>query len=122
MFEDNAETASRSSTDTAPPRRRKRVDGRFKPARQAKALATSYVARGAEPRAALRAAELEIIASEMRAKQLRGEPIDVTAMLKAEGVATRAVRALCLADRQREPKLGPDSLRAYAAAKYGATV
>jgi len=102
MLENTAAMPSQSAADSAPMRRRiARVDGRSKTARRVKELAANYVAHGAEPRAALRTAELQIIAADMRAKQLRGDPVDMAALLKAEGYADRAERAL--GTDKREP-------------------
>ena len=89
-------------------RRIARIDGRCKVALRVKAKVAGYVARlgAAADAVALaayqKAAELAVVAEDLRAKQLRGEPVDLDAMAKAQGLADRAERALAL-DRRREP-------------------
>ncbi len=123
------ELAPRSLTDTAPMVRRiVRVDGRSKAAKRAKELAASFVAQlgkaaadgGAAALAAVRkAAELVVVAEVLRARALRGETVDLSELVKVEGIADRAVRALGL-DRKRGPaERGENDLAAYLAAKYG---
>lgn len=51
-----------------------------------------------------RAAELTVTTEQMRASALRGEPVDVLALVRLENLATRAVAALGLDQRQPEPK------------------
>ncbi len=90
-------------------RRIARVDGRSKAAKRAKELAASFVAQlgkaaadGAAALAAVqKAAELFVVAEELRARALRGETVDLGELVKVEGIADRAVRALGL-DRRRE--------------------
>jgi hypothetical protein len=62
------------------------------------------------------AAESVVIAEELRAKALRGEPVDQREVNKASGVAARAVKALGI-KADAKPALGPNSLREYLAAK-----
>jgi hypothetical protein len=89
-------------------RRCVRVDGRSKAAKRVKALAAGYTARlggGADAAtlaAVQKAAELGALAEELRGKALRGEGAALSEVLKLEGVADRAVRALGL-DRKRTP-------------------
>jgi uncharacterized protein YqjF (DUF2071 family) len=64
-----------------------------------------------------RAAELGFIASDLRARRLRGEAVAVDEIVKAENAADRAVRRLGLG-RKREPS-GP-TLSDYIAAHYSA--
>jgi hypothetical protein len=49
-----------------------------------------------------RAAELVVTAEQLRSKTLRGDPVDLLALVRLENLATRAVAALGL-DRRREP-------------------
>jgi hypothetical protein len=109
MSNSAAEVASRSPADSAPPRRRiARVDGRSKAALRVKAKLASYDARlgpaadAVETAARLTAAELAAVADDLRAARLRGEPVDLNALAKAQGYADRAERALGL-DRKRGP-------------------
>jgi len=87
-----------------------------------KAKLASYDARlgpaadAVELAARLKAAELAAVADDLRAARLRGEPVDVNALTKAQGYADRAERALGI-DRKPEPK-GP-SLADYIARKAG---
>jgi hypothetical protein len=102
------EMAGRLSIDSAPmPRRIVRIDGRSKPAKRAKELAASFVAQlgdaaldAATSAAVQKAAELVVVAEEIRAKALRGEAVDFTALIKIENAARRAVADLGL-DRKR---------------------
>ena len=50
-----------------------------------------------------RAAELGVIASTLRAQRLRGEPIAIDVLVKAENAADRAVRRLNI-EHKREPE------------------
>ena len=123
---ENAETiATQSRADRTPAKPRSRVekrryDGRSAQAVRVRSLIAGYVARlgvGADIERIRRAAELQVIAEELRAAALRNEPIDRAALFKAEGYADRAVRALGL-DRQPEPKRS--ALTEYLARKQGA--
>jgi len=73
-----------------------------------KAKLASYDARlgtaadAVETAARLTAAELAAVADDLRAARLRGEPVDLNALAKAQGYADRAERALGL-DRKRRP-------------------
>lgn len=108
------EVAPRSPADSTPMVRRwrpgsLRFDGRSKAAKRVKKLAAGYIAQlgGGEPDAATRAAiqkaaELVVVAEGLRGRALRGESVDLSEMVKVQGVADRAVRALGLG-RQREP-------------------
>jgi len=52
-----------------------------------------------------RAAELSVIAADLRAKRLRGEPVDITAIVRAENAHRRAVVALGITtNAKREPE------------------
>jgi hypothetical protein len=92
-----ASIATRSSGDIAPVRRRrKRIDGRFKPARRVKALAASYVERlgdvASDPivqRDIVQLAETETLIEELRAAALRREPVDLLALNRLQGTARR---------------------------------
>ena len=55
----------------------------------------------------MRAAESVVIAEELRARALRGEPVDMGELNKAQGVADRAVRRLGIkpVTRRRWPTL-----------------
>jgi hypothetical protein len=57
-----------------------------------------------------RAAELTAAAEEMRARFLRGDPVDQLAMVRLQGVADRAVRALSVG---QEPPEGHSALADY---------
>jgi len=103
------EIASRSPADSGPTRRRiARIDGRSRIALRVKAKVAGYAARlgGGADAVTLasyqKAAELAVVAEDLRAKQLRGEPVDLGEMAKAQGLADRAERALGL-DRKRQP-------------------
>lgn len=63
-----------------------------------------------------RAVELSVTAKRLRTRALRGEPVDIAALVKIENAADRAMRDLGL-DRQREPA-GP-SLTEYLANHHG---
>ena len=109
MSNSAAEMASRSPADSAPVRRRiARVDGRSRAALAVKARLAGYDARlgpaadAVEMAARQTAAELAVIADDLRAAQLRGEPVDPNALAKAQGYADRAERSLGL-DRKRAP-------------------
>jgi hypothetical protein len=53
-----------------------------------------------------RAAELQLLTETMRAAMIRGEAVDVSNLLRLEGVAARALAALRLpAPRREEPSL-----------------
>jgi hypothetical protein len=103
------EIAGQKTADSGPTRRRiARIDGRCKAALRVKAKVAGYVARlGAIADAVTmaayqKAAELAVVAEDLRAKQLRGEPVDLSEMAKAQGLADRAERALGL-DRKPAP-------------------
>jgi len=109
MSNSAAELSHRSPADSAPARRRiARVDGRSRAALRVKAKLASYDARlgtaadAVETAARLTAAELAAVADDLRAARLRGEPVDLNALAKAQGYADRAERALGL-DRKRRP-------------------
>jgi hypothetical protein len=103
------EIAGQRAADGGPSRRRiARIDGRSRAALRVKAKVAAYAVRLGATDAVLlaachRAAELGVIAEDLRAMQLRGEPVDLGAMAKAQGLADRAERALGL-DRKREPE------------------
>jgi hypothetical protein len=104
--------AGQTAANSGPTRRRiARIDQRTKPALQVKAKVAAYTARlGGTADAVLlaachKAAELAVIAEGLRAKQLRGDSVDLSEMAKAQGLADRAERALGL-DRKREPAGG----------------
>jgi hypothetical protein len=105
---------ARLPTDSSPMlRRNARVDGRSKPAKRAKQLAASFVAQlgdaaaGAATLAAvLKAAEIVVLGEELRAKALRGEPIDLGALVRIENLGRRAVADLAL-DRHQAAARGP---------------
>jgi hypothetical protein len=61
-----------------------------------------------------RAAELVLLTETMRAARIRGEAVDVSHMLRMEGVAARALAALGLSSALRESE--PMSLEAHLAA------
>jgi hypothetical protein len=63
------------------------------------------------------AAELGVIASDLRAKWLRGEPVDIAEIVSAENVHRRALGDLGIKPRQREPMHTP--LREQLAAETG---
>ena len=115
-----------SHTDTAPMVRRiGRVDGRSKAAKRVKELAASYIARlggrkvdAATLVAVRKAAELAALAEELRGRALRGEAVDLGEMVKVEGVAGRAARALGL-DRVKCEN-DDNSLTHFLDTKYGA--
>jgi len=55
-----------------------------------------------------RAAELHVIAADLRAKHLRGEPVDITAIVRAENAHRRALEALGITTSvKREPDERP---------------
>jgi len=102
-------------------RRIARVDGRSKAAKRVKELAAGYIAQlgggvadAATLAAVQKAAELAAVAEELRGRALRGESVDLGEMVKVQGIADRAIRALDL-DRKRAPA-GP-TLAAYLAAR-----
>jgi hypothetical protein len=51
-----------------------------------------------------RAAELSVIAADLRAKRLRGEPVDTAEIVKAENAHRRAVACLRIKLNTREPE------------------
>jgi len=131
------EIAARKLADTAPMVRRSRAgslrfDGRSRTARRVKELAAGYIAQlgggdvdAATLAAVKKAAELVVVAEKLRGRALRGESIDLSEMVKVQGVADRAVRALgikpgkpvlpslaehlarCVAERAGERSSGP---------------
>jgi hypothetical protein len=108
VLENAAAMAPRSAADTAPVRRRiKRVDGRSRAALRVKARLASYAERlgAAADAVALterrKAAELAVVADDLRAARLRGEPVDLNELHKAQGYADRAERALGLDNARR---------------------
>ena len=115
-----------SHTDTVPTARRiARVDGRSKAAKRVKELAASYIARlggrnvdAATLAAIQKAAELAALAEELRGRALRGEAVDLGEMVKVEGVADRAARALGLDRLKRDND--DRSLDEYLDTKYDA--
>jgi hypothetical protein len=104
MLGNTATMTARSPADTTPTRRRiQRIDGRSKAAKRAKALAAGFIAQigsGADDAATLaavqKAAELVVVSEAMRARALRGESVDLSELVKVQGVADRGVRALNL--------------------------
>lgn len=60
-----------------------------------------------------RAAELVTLAEAERAKAMRGEPVDLSALIRVEGAADRAVRRLGIKPGSTQPK--PESIAEYAA-------
>jgi hypothetical protein len=121
---------SQSRTDRMPAKARSRSErarynGRSREARAVRRLADELKAALGDVtvddvtlRAIQRAAELGFIASDLRARRLRGEAVDVAEIVKAENAVDRAVRRLGL-DRKREPT--SPSLAEYLAANYAAT-
>ena len=98
-----APIATRSSGDIAPVRRRrKRIDGRFKPARRVKTLVRAYRERLNNTADALiqadivRLAECEVLCEQLRAQALRGESVDLLSLNRLEGTARRLRVALHL--------------------------
>jgi hypothetical protein len=112
----------RSRTTNRP--RKMALDGRTALGRRVADLAESYAAAlGGWPaltdmQAAnvRRAAELAALAEQARADALRTGNSDPTALVKLDGAASRAVRALGL-DRQRKHD-GREALAAYLATKH----
>jgi hypothetical protein len=120
------EIASRSPADSGPTRRRiARVDGRSRIARRVKELVADYTVRlGGNVGAAalaeiMRAAESVVIAEELRAKALRGEPVDMAELNKANGVAARSVKALGIKSKASGPTVSARDYLAAAAADEG---
>jgi hypothetical protein len=107
--------------------RRPKPDGRRWIVRRSKQLADIYrqrlgeeVARDALLAAAvIRAAELTAYAESLRQAALRGQPISADDVVRAERLASAAVRHLQL-DRPREKARGP-SLKEYIASKRSAS-
>ncbi len=104
------EIATGSRTNTAPTKVRSRTErarynGRSREGRAVSRLADELKAALGAPvdrvtlRAVQRAAELSFIASELRARRLRGEAVDVEEIVKAENAADRAVRRLGIKQR-----------------------
>jgi hypothetical protein len=97
-------------------RRTARVDGRSKAALAVKAKLAAYASRlgpavdAVEQAARLRAAELGAVADQLRAARLRGEPIDVVELTKAQGYADRAERALSVDRKPSQPAPAPNTI------------
>ncbi len=108
---------ARSNSDRPPLVRRKRVDGRTKAARETKRLIAQYsrqlgmAARNPGVRAEIaRLAETGVVISDRRAAVLRGELVDLAAVVRLQNIAIRLRRALHLDVRKSEPAdLGADA-------------
>jgi hypothetical protein len=122
LLENAAAVTARSRTNAAPTKARSRTErarynGRTREARSVRLLANELTAAfggasldGVTLRAIQRAAELGFIASDLRARRLRGEMVAVDEIVKAENAAERANRRLGL-DRKREsPPSGIEEL------------
>jgi hypothetical protein len=114
---------SRRSGDNPPQvmRRSGRVDGRLRAARRVKALTAAFLTQldATDPvtlAAVKKAAELVAVAEDLRRRALQGDVIDLGEMVKVEGVADRAVRALAI-DRKRALAPRAPSLKEYLAAR-----
>lgn len=98
----NSPSAARSQLVDKPPSRGGTVDGRTLAARRRRELINAYtVALGGIEAISVsrlvdvrRAAELVALAESERAKALRGEAVDLSALIRVEGAADRAVRRL----------------------------
>ena len=104
---------------------RRRFDGRSAIAVRIRALVKTYTdkvgAAAADPAMAAsirRCAELEAIASQLRADAIRTGNLDPFAMARAENLATRAKRALGLDKPPPEPPL-PTVSELIARARHG---
>jgi hypothetical protein len=108
---------ARSNSDRPALVRRKRLDGRTKAARETKRLIAQYsrqlgmTARNSGVRAEIvRLAETEVVISDRRAAVLRGELVDLAAVVRLQNIAIRLRRALRLDVRKSEPAdLGADA-------------
>jgi hypothetical protein len=103
-----ARNEAEKQVDSAPMRRRKRVDGRCKQARRVKELVANYTARlgnNADLDRIRRAAELVALGETLRARAMRGE-VDLTVLVKVENLGARAMRSLGL-DRGRPQQVTP---------------
>jgi hypothetical protein len=118
--------AGRLTADSPPVRRRiVRIDGRSKPAKRAKQLAAGFIARlgGGDADIAMKAAvqkaaELAAVAEELRGRALRGESVDLGELVRVEGIADRALRAIGITPGK--PPTSGQTLAQYLASTYGA--
>lgn len=99
---------------------RRRYNGRSPEAYRIRALEKQYLARVRNPddpivqAAVHRAAEMTMVAEALRAQAVRGEQLNITALVRAENLARRCVRELHL--RQLEEQK-PLSLSEYLSSK-----
>ena len=126
MLENTAAMSARSRADRPPAKARSRPErarynGRSREARCVRRLVNELKTAFGDARinpmmsaAIQRAAELGVIAADLRARRIRGEAVDIGELVKAENAAQRAIAALGL-DRKRAPA-GP-SLAEYLAAR-----
>ena len=94
------------------PRLTCKIDGRTAAGRRRRDLITAFTAALAsggtinaiKQAAIFRAAELMATAEHLRHRALTGEAVDMTALIKLENVAGRALRELSAIDRGHHPK------------------
>jgi hypothetical protein len=114
-------TANANSIDARRPSKGGAVDGRTLVAKRRRELIEIYMVALGGPAAVAgrlvvdvrRAAELVTLAEAERAKAMRGEPVDLSSLIRIEGAADRAVRRLGIKPGADQPK--PKTLAEYAA-------
>lgn len=124
MLENAAAMATQSPADATPMRRQiVRIDGRSKASKRAKQLARCFAAAignvtdTATMARIERAAELATLGEQMRGRALRGAEVDLGLLLRIEGLADRAVRALGI--NAKAPAAPGLSLAEYLRANHG---
>ena len=132
MLENIVATPSRSVADSArlSPRRARNaagLDGRRRAAKRLRAITDDMAKQLPAPMTdamgmlVKRAAELALGAELARGALLRGEAVDVLALVRLENLAARALKDLRARAAAVKPAIGPNSLREYAASKYAGT-